>query len=394
MDGLTTTGKIMLMIGMAVLVGLIYLLEPILTPFLMGMAIAYLGDPMVDRLERFVGRTGGVVIVFILITLVLMAGFLLLLPMLMAEIASLVQSVPGFIRWLQETTSPFLMDNFGVDPFGFNLDTVANQIKADWQKVGGIAKTLVSQATASGFALLAFMTNLALIPVVSFYLMRDWDNLVGYIRDILPRNSEQTVANLASECDEVLSAFLRGQMLVMTLLGGIYAVGLMIVGLELALLIGMLAGLASIVPYLGFIVGITAASIAAVIQYQEFFPLIYVAIVFLIGQAMEGMVLTPLLVGDRIGLHPVAVIFAILAGGQLFGFIGILLALPVAAVVMVFVRHYYRRYIESEYYGKIDVSKGALSAEGSHSAEGSQSAEGSLSAEGSSPAEGSNPKND
>jgi predicted PurR-regulated permease PerM len=140
--------------------------------------------------------------------------------------------------------------------------------------------------------------------------------------------------------------------LVMALLGAIYSIGLMIVGLELALLIGMLAGLASIVPYLGFIVGITAASIAGVIQYQEISPLVYIAIVFGVGQVMEGMVLTPLLVGDRIGLHPVAVIFAILAGGQLFGFTGILLALPFAAVIMVFMRHYYRQYIGSDYYGR------------------------------------------
>jgi predicted PurR-regulated permease PerM len=352
METLSSTERIVVLLVITLLFVLIYLLQPILTPFLVGMAIAYLGDPMVDRLERFVGRTGGVVIVFLFFMLILVAGFLLLLPMLLTELASLIQSLPNFIRWLQETTSPFLLANFGVDPFDFNLDTLAKQLKEDWQKVGDIAKALLGQATASGFVLLALLTNIALIPVVSFYLMRDWDILVAYIRNVLPRGSEQTVVDLISECDEVLSAFLRGQMLVMALLGAIYSIGLMIVGLELALLIGMLAGLASIVPYLGFIVGITAASIAGVIQYQEIFPLVYIAIVFGIGQAMEGMVLTPLLVGDRIGLHPVAVIFAILAGGQLFGFTGILLALPFAAVIMVFMRHYYRQYIGSDYYRK------------------------------------------
>ena len=355
MESLSPTERLVVLIGVVLLLGLIYLLQPILTPFLVGIAIAYLGDPLVDRLERFVGRTGGVVIVFLFMTLIIMAGFLLLLPMLLSEIAALIQSVPTFIRWLQETTSPFLLANFGVDPFGFNLDTLTKQLKEDWQQVGNIAKTLVGQATASGVALLVMLTNLALIPVVSFYLMRDWDTIVAYIRDMLPRNSEQTAIRLFTESDEVLSAFLRGQLLVMALLGAIYSIGLMIVGLELALLIGMLAGLASIVPYLGFIVGITAASIAAVIQYQEFYPLLYILIVFGIGQAMEGMVLTPLLVGDRIGLHPVAVIFAILAGGQLFGFTGILLALPVAAVVMVFVRYYHQRYIQSDYYNLSDV---------------------------------------
>lgn len=347
---MTGSQRLLVFAGIVGLFVLIYLLNPILTPFLVGMGIAYLGDPLVDRLEKYVGRTGGVVIVFCFISFIILAGLLLLLPMLLSELASLIRSIPGFINWLQTVAEPVLKDRFGIDPFAFDLDVLAKQVSEDWQRVGDLARGLLSQVTASGFALLAFLTNVALTPVVSFYLMRDWDTLVGYIRDIVPRESEQTVVSLIKECDEVLSSFLRGQLLVMTLLGGIYSVGLMIVGLELALLIGMLAGLASIVPYLGFVVGIAAASIAAVIQYQELFPLIYVAVVFAIGQAMEGMVLTPLLVGDRIGLHPVAVIFAILAGGQLFGFTGILLALPVAAVVMVFVRYYYRRYIESEYY--------------------------------------------
>ncbi len=350
---MTNSARLLTLVGIVCTFGLVFLLQPILTPFLIGMAIAYLGDPLVDPLEEYVGRPGGVVIVFCFISLIIIAGILLLVPMLLSEVASLVRSVPAFISWLQTTVGPLMLEQFGVDPFEFDLDSITKQLSEDWQRVGDVARGLIGQVTASGFALLAFLTNLALIPVVSFYLMRDWDNLVGYIREMIPREFENTVVSLVQECDEVLSAFLRGQLLVMTLLGGIYSIGLMVIGLELALLIGMLAGLASIVPYLGFVVGIVAASVAAVIQYQEFFPLIYVAIVFGIGQAMEGMVLTPLLVGDRIGLHPVAVIFAILAGGQLFGFIGILLALPVAAVVMVFVRYYHGQYMESEYYHRI-----------------------------------------
>jgi predicted PurR-regulated permease PerM len=211
MKSLSTTERIVVLVGIVLLFAMINLLQPILTPFLVGMAIAYLGDPLVDRLERVVGRTGGVVIVFLLMTLIIMAGFLLLLPMLLSEVAALVQSVPSFIRWLQETTSPFLLSNFGVDPFGFNLDTLTKQLKDDWQQVGNIAKTLLGQATASGYALLVLLTNLALIPVVSFYLMRDWDTIVVYIRNMLPRDTEQTAIRLFTESDEVLSAFLRGQ---------------------------------------------------------------------------------------------------------------------------------------------------------------------------------------
>ena len=217
-----------------------------------------------------------------------------------------------------------------------------------------MAGRLLTEVTSSGFAMLGWLMNIALIPVVAFYLLRDWDLLVERIHNMIPRQFVTTTVNLTKECDEVLSAFLRGQLLIMLLLGCIYALGLALIGLDLALIIGLLAGLASLVPYLGFIVGILAASIAAILQFQEFMPLVYVALVFGVGQLLEGSLLTPLLVGDRIGLHPVAVIFAVLAGGQLFGFVGVLLALPIAAVVMVFVRHLYGQYRTSQYYESRD----------------------------------------
>ena len=204
--------------------------------------------------------------------------------------------------------------------------------------------------TASGFALVSWIVNAALIPVVAFYLLRDWDRLVAAIRALIPSEYEGAVVKVVSDCDEVLSAFIRGQLLIMLLLGCIYAFGLTIVGIDLAILIGMLAGLASIVPYLGVITGILAATAAALFQFHDVHHVVYVAIVFGIGQILEAAVLTPLLVGDRIGLHPVAVIFAVLAGGQLFGFTGVLLALPAAAVIMVFVRHALGHYKQSGYF--------------------------------------------
>lgn len=194
---------------------------------------------------------------------------------------------------------------------------------------------------------------MVLIPVVTFYLLRDWDILMAKIRRLLPRKREALTIQLLGECHEVLGAFMRGQLLVMLALGIVYAVGLMSIGLELGLLIGLLAGLASLVPYLGFVVGISAALVAGLFQFGvEWYPLLGIVVVFSIGQMLEGMLLTPLLVGDRIGLHPVAVIFAILAGGQLFGFTGVLLALPVAAVIMVLLRHVHELYKESDMYGQ------------------------------------------
>jgi predicted PurR-regulated permease PerM len=179
--------------------------------------------------------------------------------------------------------------------------------------------------------------------------------MMAKIRGLLPRDREARVMTLAGECHEVLGAFVRGQFLVMVALGVIYAAGLMLIGLELGLLIGLIAGLAAIVPYMGFVIGIGAALVAGLFQFGgDLYPMVGIVAVFMVGQALEGMVLTPLLVGDRIGLHPVAVIFAILAGGELFGFTGVLLALPVAAVIMVLVRHVHDLYKDSDMYSGVD----------------------------------------
>ena len=187
-------------------------------------------------------------------------------------------------------------------------------------------------------------------PTVAALVLRDWDELVAGIRGLIPRDSEAAVSALFAEIDEVLGAFIRGQLLVMVALGLLYATGLWLIGLDLAFIIGVGAGLLSVVPYLGTFVGLAAALIAAVFQFQDILHPVLVLLVFGGGQALEGMVLTPKLVGDRIGLHPVAVIFAVLAGGQLFGFLGVLLALPCAAALNVLVRHLGERYRRSELY--------------------------------------------
>jgi len=232
------------------------------------------------------------------------------------------------------------------------FDTLRNWLVADWQQTGDLMKRLLGSITRSGLALAVWLTNLVLIPVVTFYLLRDWDLMMAKIHRLLPRNIEGRVSTWATECDEVLGAFVKGQLVVMMALGAIYAVGLWLVGLKLALLIGMIAGLASIVPYMGFIIGFGAAAVAAIMQFQDPTMLLWVGAVFAVGQALEGMLLTPLLVGDRIGLHPVAVIFAIMAGGQPAGFVGVLLALPVAAVIMVLLRHLHEGYKSSSLYSQ------------------------------------------
>ena len=338
--------------GVALLIALIYLLHPILTPFLVALLLAYLFDPVVDRLEKLgLSRTWGVVAVFALFTLIVSALLLVLIPMLAKQLVRLYELAPQMLDWLQHSAVPWVQSKLGLADGFWKFDKVKAAISEHMGQTTDIVGVVLSQATASGLALIGWLANLVLIPVVAFYLLRDWDLMMAKIRSLLPRHREERIMTLTGKCHEVLGAFVRGQLLVMVALGFIYAAGLMLVGLELGLLIGLIAGLAAIVPYMGFVIGIGAALIAGLFQFGgDLYPMIGIVAVFMVGQALEGMVLTPLLVGDRIGLHPVAVIFAILAGGELFGFTGILLALPVAAVIMVLVRHMHDLYKDSDIY--------------------------------------------
>lgn len=339
-------------LGLGLLV--LYQLLPILTPFLVSVLLAYMGDPIVDFLERYkFSRTLGVVFVFVLLSLMMLISMLVLVPMVGRQLVHLYEITPQLIDWLQSSALPWIQVQLGIHTDIGSLDTIKKLFSDNMGKTTDILQLLLSQVSASSLAFLGWLANMVLIPVVTFYLLRDWDILMAKIRRLLPRKRETLTVQLLGECHEVLGAFMRGQLLVMLALGIVYAVGLMSIGLELGLLIGLLAGLASLVPYLGFVVGISAALVAGLFQFGvEWYPLLGIVVVFSIGQMLEGMLLTPLLVGDRIGLHPVAVIFAILAGGQLFGFTGVLLALPVAAVIMVLLRHVHELYKESDMYGQ------------------------------------------
>ncbi len=331
---------------------LLYLLGPILTPFLVGALLAYLTDPIADRLEAAgASRTSAVVIVFVFLSTIVALLVLMLIPKLTHQIQLMIQQVPGVINLIETTLIPAVQSFVGDSvPLG-DLGTFKTLIASHWEKTGNLMAQVASGITRSGLAVAGWVANLLLIPVVTFYLLRDWDVMMSKISHLLPRNIEPKVTLWAHESDEVLGAFIKGQLLVMLALATVYAVGLWIVGVDLALLLGLLAGLASIVPYMGFLVGIVAASIAAYMQFHDPMILVWVSLVFAVGQMLEGMVLTPLMVGDKIGLHPVAVIFAIMAGGQLFGFVGVLIALPVAAVIMVFLRHLHDGYKKSHLYG-------------------------------------------
>ena len=333
--------------------GLVYLLAPVLMPFSFAAMLAYLGDPLTDKLETYrLSRTNAVLVVFSVMTLVFGLVLLLLIPLLELQVENFLSNLPAYVAGLNEIVIPWLQRRFHLGLRPVNLTQIVGLIKSHWEQAGGIAASLMSSVSHSGGVIAEWLMNLLLIPVVTFYLLRDWDSLVGKAHDLLPRRVAPTVSKLAGEVDTVLGAFVRGQFYVMLALGYIYSVGLWMTGLDLALLIGMLAGLVSFVPYLGSIVGIVTACIAALVQFHQLIDLLPVVIVFVVGQSLEGMVLTPMLVGDKIGLHPVAVMFAVLAGGQLCGFLGILLALPVASVIMVLLRHAHDVYRYSDFYGR------------------------------------------
>lgn len=329
---------------------LFHILAPVLMPFIVAALFAYLGDPLVDYLEdKKLSRTASVTVVFGSLLLVLLILLLVLVPILTAQVASLVKQLPQYLSFIQQNLEPWL-ESKGLPTMLSDMTNIKQAISQYWGEVGKVASGLFNYVVSSGTALLQLIANLILIPVVTFYLLRDWDMLVARFRELIPRRYSEQIIQLSLECDDMLAAFLRGQLMVMTALSTIYATGLALIGLDLALLLGVIAGVVSFVPYLGLIVGVGLAGVAAFFQFQELLPVVFVVVVFGVAQMIEGMILTPRFVGERIGLHPVAVIFAVLAGGQLFGFAGVLLALPVAAVIMVLLRHIHQRYLDSELY--------------------------------------------
>ncbi|TCJ17098.1 AI-2E family transporter [Parasulfuritortus cantonensis] len=317
---------------------LLYLLSPILTPFLFAAALAYLFDPLVDRLEaRRIGRTWGTLLVLLGLTLAVALLVLILTPLFQAQTRMLMTQIPRLVEWGQEGLLPWLQSRLGIDLAGSQTEIL------DWLKghAGELTKlTAYLPAVGNqGLALLGWLANLLLIPVVTFYLLRDWDRLVAGTGRLVPSAMRAQVAEVAREVDAVLSEFARGQISVILLMALFYSLALWLAGLDYALAVGMVAGILVFVPYLGVVVGVLLGTLAGLVQGGDLATLLPVWVVFGLGQLLEGMLLTPWLVGDRVGLHPVAVIFALMAFGQLFGFFGVLLAIPASAALLVAFRH-------------------------------------------------------
>ena len=328
----------------------LWLLSEILLPFVAGLAIAYLLTPLTDRLERAgVNRLAAALLIITVVVLALIYIILLVAPILGGQLSSFIESVPGNVAKLQgllsDPSRAWVQKLLGT---GFNVDKSMSDLMT--QGVGWLTAFLHS-LWSGGRALVSVFSLVVVTPVVAFYLMYDWHRMLGTVDSWIPVGQRDTVRALAREIDAAISGFLRGQTGVCLILGSFYAVALTLTGLNFGLLIGLISGLITFVPYVGSMTGLILSLGVAVAQFwPQYGSILMVLGIFLVGQFLEGYVLSPKLVGESVGLHPVWLIFALLAFGYLFGFVGLLVAVPLAATIGVLVRFALRQYLESSFY--------------------------------------------
>lgn len=337
-------------VGLIMAAAALYVLRGVLVPFVAGMAIAYLLDPVCDRIERWgCSRTLATTVVTVLFVLIFAGVLLLLAPLIQSQVVDLIARGPQLLESLTRRAGPLI----ALVEQHLSLEEVGQLRSMLGGQAGGILRW-IGQALAgvlsSGLALFSILSLLFITPIVTFYLLRDWDRLMARLDNLLPRQHAEVIRQQARLIDETLAGYARGQATVCLVLAAFYGVGLTLVGLDFGLAVGIASGLLSFIPFVGTITGFIAAIAIAIAQFSEWTSVMLVAGVFIGGQVLEGNFLTPKLVGDKIGLHPVWVIFALLAGGALFGFVGVLLALPVSAIVGVLVRFGIDRYRGSPLY--------------------------------------------
>ena len=335
-------------IGVAVTAGvLVYLLAPILTPFLAAAMLAYIFNPLVNRMEKRMPRTVAVCIALALMTAIVIVLLVVLLPLVTKQVKTLVTQGPQYLDAIKLRLAPVVLEHFGIE---LDIAFIKDWLNSHTKELQDFAVSLLPTLKSGGLALIGLIGNLVLTPLVLFYFMRDWDAMVTRVAELIPRQLSGSVSGILKEVDAVLGEFLRGQLLVMLLMGIFYTLALWTVGLNYALSVGVLAGCMTFVPYLGVITGVLLATLTGLLQFGDMTHLVWIWVVFVVGNVLEGSVFVPWLVGERIGLHPVAVIFAMLAFGQLFGFTGILLALPASAALLVWLRHVRAKYLASGMY--------------------------------------------
>ena len=341
------------LLALAVLVALLWLLSSILLPFVAGMAVAYFLDPPTDKLEeRGLSRSLSTGIVVVTFFILMVLAVLLLVPILQSQIFGFAERLPGYLTGLRETALPLIIDlaaRFGIDV----SNSAGDAVKEFASDVIGFGFGLLRQAWSGGVALFNILSLLVITPVVAFYLLRDFDHIIAALNKWLPRQHAETVRRVLSDIDSVMAGFIRGQGTVCLILASFYGLSLTFAGLEFGLIIGLFSGLVSFVPFVGALLGLVLSMLTALTQFLpdgDYLRIGIIAAVFVVGQVMEGYFLTPRLLGDRIGLHPVWVMFALLAGGAVFGFVGIFIAVPAAAAIGVMVRFFLNHYLGSRLY--------------------------------------------
>ncbi|MCE2510168.1 MAG: AI-2E family transporter [Alphaproteobacteria bacterium] len=328
----------------------LFLFRDILLPFVVGLGVAYFLDPVADRLEALVrSRTLAAILAMFGFYVLILVFFLLFWPVLENQIATFAERVPGYLQEIRETLVPYLTNLFaGLSPeMVGKLEAAAG---AEAGKVLGLVGSLAGSLFSGGVAIFNLISLLLVTPIVIFYLLRDWDRIVARVNGWLPQAQAGVIRAQLREIDRTLAGFIRGQATVCVLLGLFYGIGLTLAGLDFGLIVGLGTGLLSFIPYFGMLIGFAIGMTLALLQFSDWLPVAIVGGIFLAGQVIEGNFVTPKLVGERVGLHPVWVIFALFAGAAVGGFLGLLLAVPVAAVIGVMARFGIERYLASDYY--------------------------------------------
>lgn len=328
----------------------VYVLRSVLLPFVMGIIIGYLLDPWASKFEKWgLSRTCATILVLLLVVLIMIPALMLLFGIIDEQLGHFLKAVPSYLTSFVKKIEPIIIELQDRFP-NMQSEKIREYLHDNMVNGMKIVGQLFTRLVTSGFALVNVLSLLLITPIVAFYMLRDWDTFVAKVDGLLPQQSKESIQMQAREIDRILASFIRGQLSVCVLLGTFYAIGLYLVGLDLGVLVGFLAGILSFIPYVGTITGFVFSMAIAFAQFDSWGPIAQVIAVFMVGQFVEGNFLTPKLVGDSVGLHPVWIMFALLAGGVLLGFLGLMIAVPVAAVIGVLIRHQIENYKQSSLY--------------------------------------------
>lgn len=328
----------------------IYVLRSVLLPFVAGIIIGYLLDPITSKFEKLgLNRTIATVLVMFLMVIILFPLLILLVGVIDEQLGQFIASVPAYLSSLLKKIEPLFTELQSRFP-SLEADKIKMYIRSNMANGLKLVGSILRGVITSGFAFFNIISLILITPVVAFYMLRDWDKFVSKVDSLLPQQSKESIQTQAREIDHILAGFIRGQLSVCVLLGTFYAVGLYLAGLDLGVLVGFIAGIISFIPYVGTITGFIVSMAIAFAQFSDPVQILQVAGVFAVGQFLEGNFLTPKLVGDSVGLHPVWIMFALLSGGVLLGFLGLMIAVPVAAIIGVLLRHAIENYKKSSLY--------------------------------------------